>query len=672
MTRTARHGAIGAAITVFLGLAVPAVEGQLIRSSIPGRRIQTGFDLEILPIAFPPGYLPGRIAASPDGLSVVVSSDCSPTCSISLFGLDGAVLGTSSLLDDPDGVAFDALGQIYVGGFHRVVRADSILGGTDLILAENQFISNCIPGLDGVTVTPDGSTVYAISSCGNIWSISGGGVSLLGTPFGNGDVRWDPSTGLLLLTGESAVTGVYTFDPATGLIVDSWSTDNASTAIAAPAGGSFGSNHQIFASQYVLDEVARIDRLTGTVTPFATGIDFPSGMDFAGLHSLLINEAGSRILRAYPAPIPGETGAIVHYRFDGILGQTPSTIVDLSGNDNHGAVVGNPVFVPGMCSGETALDFSSDHVGVTAIDELWTLPNSGSVTVEALVRPADTGYYFIVSNWPGGTGFQFAMDAFQGEFGITFSNGVGGQNDQVRAGAVVPGEWVHVAGVRDQDAGEVRMYRNAQLVGSAPLQYSLADAYSAFAVGARFDGTIPFDGEIAEVRVTGSALSPADFLGGGNLWYLDADSDGFGDPASTPVLSCTPLPGRVANSDDCDDSSDEVYPGAPELADGVDNDCDGRIDEDVVLEQFIRGDGNGDGAHDIADAVFTLAYLFSGGPGPCRDAQDWNDDGALDIGDAIYGLSFLFAGGAGPPPPVGACGPDPTADAIDCANYSCP
>ena len=82
---------------------------------------------------------------------------------------------------------------------------------------------------------------------------------------------------------------------------------------------------------------------------------------------------------------------------------------------------------------------------------------------------------------------------------------------------------------------------------------------------------------------------------------------------------------------------------------------------------FIRGDGNGDGAVDISDAVAILAYLYLGGAPPdCKDALDSDDDGALSITDPIYLLNFLFQNG----PPIPAPGPEPgfdeTPDSLDC------
>jgi Leucine-rich repeat (LRR) protein len=61
-------------------------------------------------------------------------------------------------------------------------------------------------------------------------------------------------------------------------------------------------------------------------------------------------------------------------------------------------------------------------------------------------------------------------------------------------------------------------------------------------------------------------------------YYKDTDRDGFGVD-STRVFSCIPVPGAVQKIGDCDDADDEIYPGAKEICDNKDNDCNGQIDE---------------------------------------------------------------------------------------------
>ena len=62
------------------------------------------------------------------------------------------------------------------------------------------------------------------------------------------------------------------------------------------------------------------------------------------------------------------------------------------------------------------------------------------------------------------------------------------------------------------------------------------------------------------------------------MYYADTDRDRFGDTA-TGALACTQPVGKILVSGDCDDGRNYVYPGAPELCDNLDNDCDGASDE---------------------------------------------------------------------------------------------
>jgi hypothetical protein len=62
------------------------------------------------------------------------------------------------------------------------------------------------------------------------------------------------------------------------------------------------------------------------------------------------------------------------------------------------------------------------------------------------------------------------------------------------------------------------------------------------------------------------------------LYYLDGDGDGFGDQRAS-VNICTPPEDYVEDLSDCDDQDGDVFPGATEVCNGVDDNCDGDIDE---------------------------------------------------------------------------------------------
>jgi hypothetical protein len=88
---------------------------------------------------------------------------------------------------------------------------------------------------------------------------------------------------------------------------------------------------------------------------------------------------------------------------------------------------------------------------------------------------------------------------------------------------------------------------------------------------------------------------------GATIWFADMDSDGYGD-SSEWTYACDLPSGHVFNNDDCDDWDEDAHPGLTETCDGVDNNCDGEIDEEDSTgceNYYLDADGDGFG-HETA------------------------------------------------------------------------
>ena len=118
------------------------------------------------------------------------------------------------------------------------------------------------------------------------------------------------------------------------------------------------------------------------------------------------------------------------------------------------------------------------------------------------------------------------------------------------------------------------------------------------------------------------------------LWYLDLDSDGWGDPELN-VSACAEPEGHTAEAGDCNDSDEAIHPEAAELCDSVDNDCDELIDEDVTTRFYRDMDGDGygdpDDVQDACDAPAGYSVLWT----DCDDTEPEIHPAASEVCNSI-------------------------------------
>ncbi|MBW2255333.1 MAG: hypothetical protein JRI25_12135, partial [Deltaproteobacteria bacterium] len=124
---------------------------------------------------------------------------------------------------------------------------------------------------------------------------------------------------------------------------------------------------------------------------------------------------------------------------------------------------------------------------------------------------------------------------------------------------------------------------------------------------------------------------------GDATWFADTDGDGFGDPSVTLVApACEAPPGFVINSDDCDDTDGDIHPGAEEVCDGDDNDCDGETDEDDAVDAptwWVDSDGDGFGDPLESRRACTQPAGWVGNDEDCDDADASSFPGADEYCD---------------------------------------
>ncbi len=154
-------------------------------------------------------------------------------------------------------------------------------------------------------------------------------------------------------------------------------------------------------------------------------------------------------------------------------------------------------------------------------------------------------------------------------------------------------------------------------------------------------------------------------------YYRDGDGDGFGviptGAAGETTQACSPPDGYVADHTDCDDAASSVNPGAPEVCNGVDDNCNAMVDEGLLQTYYRDADGDGFGdstmsmqacyrpmgyVTDLTDCDDTSASVHPGASDVCNGIDD-DCDGTIDNGCTCVDGTTRSCG----PAAVGICAP---------------
>jgi hypothetical protein len=153
--------------------------------------------------------------------------------------------------------------------------------------------------------------------------------------------------------------------------------------------------------------------------------------------------------------------------------------------------------------------------------------------------------------------------------------------------------------------------------------------FAVFANSANGDGSTRGDAE-------GSAFFSIAYGCAGTKYYRDFDGDGVGAAVSGYTVGCTAPMYYAEKSGDCNDNDPAIYPGAKEVCDGKDNNCDGQVDEGFTITPLCP-DADGDG-HGVTGKDTMMSCGVKKGWGLCDNDCDDNDPtihpGAVELCNA--------------------------------------
>jgi hypothetical protein len=249
-----------------------------------------------------------------------------------------------------------------------------------------------------------------------------------------------------------------------------------------------------------------------------------------------------------------------------------------------------------LARGATAIAAGANHSVVLLSDKsavAWGQNSNGQLgngtTATAQSTPVAVGLAGAVTAIATGGNFSLAIDSTGAAWGWG-QNSSGQLGDGTTTQRTSP---VRVLGLEDALALSAGLFHSLALRPGCPFW-----AWGMNSSGQLGDGTLT-------QRLT---MTQTQLL---NIYFYDLEGDGYGGDLLASVEACEPPGTDYAENDlDCDDFDPAINPGAAEVCDGLDNNCNGAVDEAGGSSTWYR-DADGDG-HGNA-AVSTLACLQPSG-----------------------------------------------------------
>ena len=89
------------------------------------------------------------------------------------------------------------------------------------------------------------------------------------------------------------------------------------------------------------------------------------------------------------------------------------------------------------------------------------------------------------------------------------------------------------------------------------------------------------------------------------------------------------------STEDCDDFDSAVFPGSTEICDGLDNNCDGDVDEGVTIDIYLDADEDGYGDDFAVTQACAVLEGYSLTGGDCDDRNGQVSPGSVEICDGV-------------------------------------